>query len=350
MKSLEFKYLSGLAFTPAEAATLRELGECRGRQDLFRRQRPEILQGLREVAIVESSESSNRLEGISIPHHRLEKIVLQQTTPRNRSEQEIAGYRDALNLIHESATDMPFTVGVIQQLHQMVYRYLPGTGGQWKLSDNEIIERRPDGSVRVRFRPVPAVSTPHFMGDFVAHFIRNQTDRTLDSLVLVPLAILDFLCIHPFTDGNGRVARLITLLLLYRSGYEVGRYISLERIFEQSKDSYYGSLESSSQGWHEGSHDVHPWIDYFWGVLLRAYREFEERVGQIATGRGSKSEQVRRAVRVKNLPFSISELERDCPGVSRELIRKVLREMRDAGELETQGAGRAARWRRRNVH
>jgi Fic family protein len=139
------------------------------------------------------------------------------------------------------------------------------------------------------------------------------------------------------------------LLLLYHSGYEVGRYISLERIFEQSKDSYYESLEASSRRWHEGLHDAHPWLDYFWGVLLRAYREFEERVGQIATGRGAKSEQVRRAIRAKNLPFSISELERDCPGVSRELIRKVLREMRDAGELEAHGTGPAARWRHLNV-
>ena len=345
MHSLDRKFLSKMTFTPEEAATLRQLGECRGRQDLFRKQRPEVLEGLRTVAVVESTESSNRLEGISIPHHRLEKIVLHQTAPRNRSEQEIAGYRDALNLIHESADDMPFTVGVVQQLHQQVFRYLPGSAGHWKMSDNEIVERHPDGSVRVRFRPVPAVATPHLMREFVEHFAKDQQDRTIDSLVLVPLAILDFLCIHPFTDGNGRVARLITLLLLYRSGYEVGRYISLERIFEDSKESYYETLESSSQGWHEGAHDAHPWLDYFWGVLLRAHREFEDRVGHVTTGRGAKTEQVRRAVRAKNLPFSISELERDCPGVSRELIRRVLREMRDAGEIETQGAGRGARWR-----
>jgi len=220
----------------------------------------------------------------------LEKIVLQQITPRNRSEQEIAGYRDALNLIHESAADMPFTIGMIQQLHQVVFHYLPGKAGQWKMTDNEIIERSSDGSVRVRFQPVPAVSTEHFMRDLVVHFVRGEADRSIDSLVLIPLAILDLLCIHPFMDGNGRVARLVTLLLLYRAGYEVGRYISLERIFEQSKDSYYESLESSSQRWHEGSHDAHPWLDYFWGVLLRAYREFEDRVGQVTTGRGSKSE------------------------------------------------------------
>lgn len=345
MHSLERNFLSKLSFTAEEAATLRQLGECRGRQDLFKNQRPEVLEGLRTVAVVESSESSNRLEGISIPHHRLKQIVLHQTAPRNRSEQEIAGYRDALNLIHESANDMRFTVGVVQQLHQIVFRYLPGSAGQWKMSDNEIIERHPDGSVRVRFRPVRAAATPHHMHEFVERFAEAQQDRTIDSLVLVPLAILDFLCIHPFTDGNGRVARLITLLLLYRSGYEVGRYISLERIFEDSKDSYYECLESSSRGWHEGAHDSHPWLSYFWGVLLRAHREFEDRVGHVTTGRGAKTEQVHRAVRAKSLPFSISELERDCPGVSRELIRRVLREMRDAGEVESLGTGRGARWR-----
>ena len=306
-----------------------------------------MLASLRQVALVESSESSNRLEGITADPGRLEDLVLQKNEPRDRSEQEIAGYRDALSLIHDSAKDMPFTVNVVRQLHTIIGRYQPGVGGTWKATDNEIFERAPDGRIlRVRFKAVPAVATPQAMDDLVARY-RDAVDRLgHEPLVIVPLVILDFLCVHPFQDGNGRVARLLTLLLLYHFDYEVGRYISLERIFEETKDSYYETLEASSQHWHAAAHDVGPWTRYFWGVLLRAYREFEERVGTIGAGRGSKSEQVRAAVERRVTSFSIADLERDCPGVSRDTIRLVLRQMRERGLVNLEGHGRGARWRR----
>jgi Fic family protein len=297
------------------------------------------------VALVESNESSNRLEGIRAPRQRLEAIVLRDTRPRNRSEQEIAGYRDVLQLLHEQASEIPFSSNVILQFHRDLYGFLPQEGGRWKAVDNEIVEKDSEGNiVRVRFHPTPAVVTPGAMDTLVREFEKAEALGEPDALVLIPATVLDFLCIHPFTDGNGRIARLLTLQLLYRAGYEVGRYISLERHFESSRETYYETLEASSRGWHEGRHDLFPWLRYFWGVLLHAYAELEARVGTISGGRGSKTRQVRAVVEQRITPFSISEIERDCPGVSRELIRRVLRAMKTEGMLRVLGRGRGARW------
>ena len=345
MKSLSTSYLSALQFSSEQVYRLRTIGECRGRQDLFTRQTPETLEALRQAAIIESSECSNRLEGITAPHHRIEALVIKSSAPRNRSEQEIAGYRDALALIHESARHMDVSVNVILQLHAMIHRYLPQQGGRWKMTDNEIVERDANGQIsRVRFRAVPAVATPQAMNDLVTLYAAAAQGGVHDALVLIPLGVLDFLCIHPFTDGNGRLARLLTLLLLYHAGYEVGRYVSLERVIEESKVTYYESLEASSQGWHEGRHNSAPWLNYFWGTILRAYREFEERVGTLSAGKGSKTLQVRQAAQKRIAPFAISDIEADCPGVSRDMIRLVLRQLRDEGAIEPQGRGRAAKW------
>jgi Fic family protein len=242
---------------------------------------------------------------------------------------------------------MPFSVNVILQLHSIMYRYMPANGGHWKMTDNEIVERNSDGEIiQVRFKPASAVTTPQAMDELTSRFKAAVVSERFEPLVLVPLAILDLLCIHPFTDGNGRTSRLCTLQLLYHFGYEVGRYISIERIFEESKDSYYETLHLSSQNWHEGKHDVYPWINYFWGVLLRAYQEFEERVGTIQKGRGSKTDQVAIAIENRISSFTISDIENTCPGVSRELIRKVLRQLRDNGKIKSVGLGRGAKWKK----
>lgn len=347
VRSFTSSYLGYLTFSPGDARSIRQLGEARGQQELFSRQRPEVLEDLRTVAAIESSESSNRLEGIEAPKQRIEALVLEGTNPRGRSEQEIAGYRDALDLIHQSAKEMRFTPNVVRQLHKMLFGYLPQQGGDWKMTNNEIVERSPDGAVhRVRFTPVEAVATPGAMDELTRDYRSAVEAGQHDPLVLIPLAILDFLCIHPFTDGNGRVARLLTLMLLYHFDYRVGRYISLERIFEESSASYYETLEVSSQGWHEGEHDSLPWVRYFWGALLKAYGEFQERVGTITTGKGSKTEQVRTAVGRMIKPFAISELQKLTPGVSKEMVRHVLRQMRDEGILASEGTGRGARWRK----
>jgi Fic family protein len=344
MHSLAPDFLVNLRYDGLQIATMRALGEYRGKQQLYFAQSPEVLSDLRQIAVIESTESSNRLEGVVVPKDRLRSLVVKNATPKSRSEQEVAGYRDVLALIHESADHMPFSEGVVRQLHTMLYRYMPQAGGQWKATNNDIVEKHPDGTVRVRFRPVPAHLTSMAMADLVEMY-RAANDRHLaDPLVLIPLSVLDFLCIHPFPDGNGRVARLVTLLLLYQCDYAVGRYISLERIFEESKESYYETLEASSQGWHEGQHDVRPWLDYFWGALLRAYREFEERVGTIERGRGAKGDRVRAEVNKRMMPFSISEIEQACPGISRDTVRMVLRAMKAEGLIASTGKGRGAKW------
>ncbi len=347
MKSLHGPYLDALKLATEHGATLRRIGEYKGKQELFERQTPEVLKTLRTVALVESSESSNRIEGIVAPHKRIEGLVLKKAAPRNRSEQEIAGYRDALDLVHEGTKNIPFDVNVIRQFHQRLYRYLPTDGGRWKPTDNEIVERDAAGQiVRVRFKAVSAIETPQAMSSLIEQYSVAVIKDMREPLVVVPLTILDFLCIHPFTDGNGRVARLLTLLLLYHFDYRVGKYISLERIFEESGQTYYDALEASSDGWHESRHDVVPWMSYFWGVLLRAYGEFEDRIGVVGGGRGSKARGVRDAVARRVAPFQISDIENDCPGTSRETIRNVLRVLRDEGAIVSDGVGRGARWRR----
>ena len=241
---------------------------------------------------------------------------------------------------------MPFTPNVILQLHGILCRYMANPGGRWKATDNEIIENHPDGTKRIRFTPTKAHLTPNAVEQLTKNYSINVEEQKQDALILIPLAILDFLCIHPFSDGNGRMSRLLTLMLLYQFNYQVGHYISLERIFEDSKESYYETLEASSQHWHSEKHDIRPWLNYFWGALLRAYREFEERVGVITTSRGSKTEFVRSAVNRRMSPFSITDVESDCPGISRDMIRQVLRKMRDEGSITVSSGGRGAMWQR----
>jgi Fic family protein len=344
MHSLTPTYLAGLRFDTLQLSTLRALGEYGGKQRLYVAQSRESLGDLRQIAVIESTESSNRLEGVVVAANRLKSLVLKNATPKSRSEQEIAGYRDALGLIHESAKQMPFSEGTILQLHSILYRYMPQPGGHWKATNNDIIERHPDGTSRIRFRPVAAHLTPMAMTEIVERYRTALDQHLADPLVLVPLAILDFLCIHPFPDGNGRMARLLTLQLLYHFDYTVGRFISLERIFEESKESYYETLEASSQNWHDATHDISPWLDYFWGALLRAYKEFEERVGTIERGRGAKGDRVRSEILKRNVPFSISEIEEACPGVSRDMVRVVLRTMKAEGLIAPTGKGRGAKW------
>jgi Fic family protein len=241
---------------------------------------------------------------------------------------------------------MPFTPNIILQLHSLLCRYMANPGGRWKATDNEIIENHPDGTKRIRFTPTKAHLTPSAVDQLAKNYAANITAQQQDALILIPSAILDFLCIHPFSDGNGRIARLLTLILLYQCNYQVGRYISLERIFEESKESYYETLEASSRQWHSGKHDSKPWLNYFWGALLRAYREFEERVGVMTTSRGSKTGLVRSAVHRRMSPFSISDIESDCIGISRDMIRQVLRKMRGEGLITVSSSGRGAMWQR----
>lgn len=334
---------------PVDMSLLRSfahLEHARGRQRLFQTQVPELLKQLKTVATIESTESSTRLEGAVAPRERIEGVVLRDVAPQGRSEAEIAGYRDALRMIHESAENIPFRESSIQQIHQLLYRYVPAPGGRYKATQNDIVEKDASGNiVRIRFSPTAPVQTPGAMRDLVEGYEATVGEGEIPPLLLVALATLDFLCIHPFPDGNGRAARLITLLLLYHHGYEVGRYVSLERVIEESREGYYETLETSSVGWHEGEHDPRPWIDYFLGVLTAAYGELEERITAVREGKGgTKTEMIRAAVSRRRAPFQISDLERELPNVSRELIRAVLKDLRHEGTIRLEGIGRGAKY------
>lgn len=320
--------------------------EFKGRQQLYYQQSPQMLESLRRVAIIQSTESSNRIEGIEVPHRKLRALVDEQVAPENRSEGEVAGYRDVLSTIHANYLHIPVTPNTILQLHRDLYKFLADEGGKWKPADNTIDEVLADGTRVVRFRPVPAVMTPQAMDELCAAYERHSSAQDMAPLLLVATFILDFLSVHPFRDGNGRMARLLTLLTLYKFGYEVGRFISLERIIEESRDSYYDALQSSSQDWHEGTHSLQPWWEYFLGVLIAAYDEFESRVGMVAAGRGAKSALVRRMVENSLGEFTVSELMNLCPGVSKDLVRSILDQMKVEGRTECLGRGRFARWRR----
>lgn len=320
MNSLSAAYLGQLRFDAGQAATLYALGEYRAERGLVHRQAPEALKRLHQVAVIESTVSSNRLEGVAVPARRLRALIIRHAQPRGRSEQEVAGYYDAVSLIHDCACDLPFSSEVVFQLHAILYRYTPHPARGWKSAA---------------------------MSQLTTRYARAIEAGIRDPLVLVPLTILDFLCIHPFIDGTGRLARLLALMLLYHSRFDVGRYISIERVCEDTKDGYYEALEASSQRWHDGQHDAYPWLEYFWAVLLRACREFEERVDRGSGGRGAKTERVCEAVLSQREPFSISEIEAACAGVSRDMVRLVLRQLKADGLIAPTGKGRSARWIRR---
>jgi Fic family protein len=346
MSSFAPGFLDRLILPPGLIQTIRQIGENKGRQDLFRLQAPEKLENLRQVALIQSVESSNRIEGVTAPPERIEALIREKTTPQNRSEGEIAGYRDVLATIHASAADIPFTDRVVLQLHRDLMKYGTASGGVWKPVQNEIEEIRPDGTRFVRFRPTEAHLTPDAMQALHQAFRQNLKGGRHEPLILIALYVLDFLCVHPFTDGNGRMARLLSVLALYHQGYEIGRYISLERLIEQTKESYYDTLYRASQGWHDNSHDPVPWIEYWLSTLLAAYREFEIRIGQLSTGHGSKADIVVTATERMLGSFSISEVEAACPSVSRDWIKAVLDQLKREGRLELIGRGRGARWRR----
>lgn len=320
------------------------LGEFRGKQELYTRQSPQKLKVLREHALIESAVSSNRIEGVSVEPARIQSVlVASKPLFRDRDEEEIRGYRDALSWIHEHAAEIPVNEESLKRMHGMARGQI-WDAGRYKEKDGDIVERYADGGERVRFKPTPANETPAAMANLIGAWNSCMQERWVPPAVALAAFNLDFLCIHPFRDGNGRVSRLALLLQTYQAGMEVGRYVSLERLIEQNKDRYYETLEQCSAGWHQGRHDPWPFINYILSILKNAYQEFEERVGQIAEPKGAKAELVRNAVRKRRGEFRLSDIERACPGVGREWIRSVLAEMRKEGELKCSGRGIAARW------
>lgn len=348
MKSLDRGFLERQSVPLEFAGTLRLLGEYRGKQELYARQTPQVLNALKQVAIIQSTESSNRIEGVIVEEKRLLPLLEKGATPRNRSEAEVVGYKNVLSRIHTAYESFKISPDTILKLHRDMWHHTDLPAGRWKNRDNSIEERLPDGRWITRFVPVTASETPLYMNELCIQFNRLWEEGRIDRLLLIHAFVLDFLCIHPFTDGNGRVSRLLTVLLLHQSGYEVSRYISLERLIEESKESYYEVLNRVSDKWHDGGHMILPWWQFSLGILIAAYKEFENRVGIIRSGRGAKTAWVRDAINQLPEEFGVGELARACSGVSRPMIRTVLEALRKEGKLEVLGTGRGAKWKKRD--
>jgi hypothetical protein len=283
---------------------------------------------------------------VEVPPNRVRPALFGKPLLKDRSEEELRGYRHALEWIHREGAGMPVTAATILELHRLS-RAGAADAGRYKEKDGDIIEKHPDGRERVRFRTVPAAKTPGSVADMLAAWARLEEERRIPELVLMAGFNLDFLCIHPFRDSNGRVSRLLFLLQTYHLGYEVGRYISLERLIEQNKERYYETLEISSQNWHEGKHDPWPYVNYLLFILMEAYREFESRLGQLKEARGAKTEVVLAVIRGMRGRFKVAELVAACPGVSMDMIRLVLKDLRRDGRVECLGRGKNAEWERK---
>ena len=311
-----------------------------GKQELYLKQRPQELKKLIEIAKIQSTEASNAIEGIVTTSTRIRQLVEEKTTPRNRDEQEIAGYRDALNIIHESFDAIPVTQNYILQLHKIMYSHMNNPmSGRTKNVQNYITATYPDGHTEVLFTPLEPYETPEALDRICEEFNRVIGNMELEPLIAIPIFIHDFLCIHPFNDGNGRMSRLLTALLLYRCGFYVGRYVSLEAKIAQNKDLYYSALKEAQTGWHEETEDVVPFIKYLLGTILAAYKDFEDRFALVETKR-SALETVRMASQNKLGRFTKQDIRELCPSLSISAIEGALRKMVSDGELKREGNGK----------
>lgn len=323
---------------------LGDLAEYKGKQELFTKQSPQKLARLRENAIIESAVASNRIEGVEIDLLRVREVVLGKGALHDRNEQEVRGYQSALAWIHSEGAQLPLSAATILRLHELSHPE-GYDSGKYKERDGEIIEKHPDGRVTLRFKPLSAAETPAAIERTCELSDRLIKEQGIPPLIIWAAMNLDFLCVHPFRDGNGRVSRLLLLLSLYQMGFTAGRYISLERIIEQSKARYYETLQQSSQGWHEGKHGLWPYVNYLLFTLKELYAEFERRVGDMAAPRGEKSEIVMEAILRQSGAFRLLDLERDCLGVGRDWIRAILFQLKKDGKISCSGMGKAARWK-----
>ncbi len=312
-----------------------------GKQELYLKQRPAELEKLVEIAKIQSTEASNAIEGIVTTSTRIRQLVDEKTTPRNRDEQEIAGYRDVLNIVHESFDAIPITKNYILQLHKILYNHMNNPmAGKTKSVQNYISATYPDGHVETLFIPLAPYDTPEALDKICEEYNRVIGNLEVEPLIIIPIFIHDFLCIHPFNDGNGRMSRLLTTLLLYRSGFYVGKYISLEAKIAKDKDLYYKSLNQAQIGWHEGKEDVMPFIKYLLGTILSAYKDFEERFALVET-KLPALETVRRATLNKIGRFKKQDILELCPSLSISSIEGALRKLVGAGELKREGVGKS---------
>ena len=314
--------------------------EHKGKQELFLEANVDELKTLLEVALIQSTGASNRIEGIFTSDKRLEELVSQKAEPRNRSEQEIAGYREVLSTIYEGYEYINPRPNIILQLHWDLYSYSQGAaGGSYKNSDNVIAETDAEGHQKARFIPVPAFQTAEAMEELCARFLEAWEADRIDKLVLIPMFILDFLCIHPFNDGNGRMSRLLTLLLFYKAGYIVGKYISMEMLIEKTKETYYEALQASSTGWHEGENSYEPFVKYYLGIMLKAYNEFESRIEHLKHRNLSKPDRIKATIDNKVGKITKKEIMELCPDISKVTVERTLTDLVKSGYIAKVGSG-----------
>ena len=327
--------------TPEIVTMLSQIHEFKGEQNLFIEAQSDTLTQLVEIAKIQSTEASNKIEGIFTSDERLKKLVTNKTTPRSRNEQEIAGYRDVLSTIHDSYEFIPVRPSIILQLHRDLYKFSgKSIGGAYKNADNVIAEEDNEGNRFIRFQPIPAWETPKSIEALCDAFDYAIARNEADQLLIIPMFILDFLCIHPFNDGNGRMSRLLTLLLLYRAGYIVGKYISIEKVIETTKDTYYEALQSSSQGWHEEENDYAHFVRYMLGVILSAYRDFSSRVRVLTTSGMSKPDRIREIIKDTLGKITKTEIMQKCPDISQVTVQRTLNDLIKNGDIIKIGGGR----------
>lgn len=345
MRQFDYREKWTKLLTPDIVSLLTTIHELKGEQTFFIETKADTLTQLTEVAKIQSTEASNWIEGIYTSDDRLRALVRDKTRPQTRNEQEIAGYRDVLNTIHENHDHIPLKPSIILQLHRDLYKFESyDIGGKYKSGDNVINGEDALGRKTIRFQPMSAWETPEAMEELCRALDEAMLMGQIDPLLLIPMFILDFLCIHPFNDGNGRMSSLLTLLLLYRAGYIVGKYISIEKLIETTKEQYYDSLQQSSQGWHANENDYESFTKYMLGVLAGAYREFSSRVELLTTQGMSKSDRVRALIKDTVAPVTKKEILEKCPDISQVTVQRALAELVESGEALKIGGGRYTKY------
>lgn len=340
MRTFDYKMNPQKLLIPEIVQMIGSIHEHKGKQELFLEANVDDLKTLLEAALIQSTGASNRIEGIYTSDARLKELVSRKAEPRNRSEQEIAGYREVLATIHESYEYIIPRPNIILQLHRDLYSYSQGAlGGSYKNSDNVIAETDAEGHQKARFVPVPAFQTEETMEMLCTQFLEAWDAGHIDKLVLIPMFILDFLCIHPFNDGNGRMSRLLTLLLFYKAGYIVGKYVSMEMLIEKTKETYYEALQASSAGWHENENSYEPFVRYYLGIMLKAYNEFEDRVEHLKHRKLSKPERIKAVIDKKVGKITKKEIMEICPDISKVTVERTLTELVKNGYIAKVGSG-----------
>ena len=348
MRSYDYKKLSRVSIDMEIVNLISKIHEYKGRQELYLETQPQTLDKLREISMIQSTDASNRLEGIYTTNKRLKDLVMSKVEPNSRNEQEIAGYRDVLTLVHENYEYIKLTRNDILSLHNRMYSYYPNNNkGSYKKIDNIILEKNVNGEKRVRFVPVSPMLVEQNMDDLYSALNNVMLDSTIDPLLYIPCFILDFLCIHPFNDGNGRMSRILLLLLMYKSGYIVGRYISFEMIVEKTKQSYYDTLHTSSTGWHENENDYLPFTKYLLSIILKAYEDFDERHKMLFVEVGTSTDRIHKLFENSFEPLSKSDLLLLCPDISQKTMERVLNKLKNDGKIQMIGSGKNTKYLRK---